>query len=435
MLGTAYLIAWIGFKSEYIHTVIFLHILLALEFIWLVTLVNKTNRMLDRFFSSVHETGTSIGFENLPDDSSFKKLSGKLNGITEIIRASRIEKENEHHYLKYLVEHLKTGIITIENDRIDLINNAGLELLGSKKLKKTEDLKQFGKKFFDTILNIRAGDNRLTQAIVNKEIVDFTIRASEFVLLKRKIKLISFQDIHKELDQKEIDAWQKVIKVLAHEILSSISPIHSLSSHLNELLKKDPEKYITDTKEGLEIIHQRSNGLMGFVSIYRELSDLPKPVLNKNSINGIIKEIAVLCESEFNLTSILEIQYLKEDINIISDKNLVIQSSLNIIRNAIQAVQNISDPKIIIQGLKINNKVTIKFIDNGTGIEKEDMSNIFIPFFTTKKSGSGIGLTIAKQLITSQGGLLEVQSEKNNLPAGKAGGTTVLIKFESTSTP
>ena len=174
IIGTAYLIGWIGFNTEYMHTLIFLHILFVLEFIWLVAFVNKTNRMLDSFFSSVHETGTSIGFENLPDESSFKKLSSKLNGITEIIRASRIEKENEHHYLKYLVEHLKTGILTIENDNIDLINKAGLELLGSKKITTLYDLKQFGKGFYETLTSIRTGENKLTQAIVNNEIVDYT---------------------------------------------------------------------------------------------------------------------------------------------------------------------------------------------------------------------------------------------------------------------
>lgn len=425
IIGTAYLISLIGFNKEYLHTIIFLHILFVLEFIWLISFVNKTNRMLDRFFASIKEDGTSIKFEHAFEENTFKLLSKRLNNVVETISKARIEKENEHYYLQYMIEHINTGIISVlNNEKIDLLNKKGCEILNIKSLTRIAELKQFGNNFHKMCLNIRTGEHTLAKAIVNNEIIELSVRASEFKLFNNGYKLISFHDIHQEIEQKEIDAWQKIIKIMAHEILSSISPISSLSNHLSSLLKQDKNKYLIDVIDGVNIIHQRSDGLMNFVSKYRQISDIPKPILNRIKLNRIINDLALLCKSEFNLESILSISKTQDDIFLNIDKDLTIQAVLNIIRNAAQAVAKTKNPKISISGYTKNNYTFIEIHDNGDGIDTEDLENIFIPFFTTKNGGSGIGLTIAKQLIISQGGSIEVQSVKNIM-------TTVLIKFES----
>ncbi len=424
IIGTAYAISWIGFNEEYIHTLIFLHILFGLEFVWLITFVNKTNRMLDRFFSSIKEDGTSIKFESTMEESTFKLLSKRLNNVVETIQKTRIEKENEHYFLKYLVEHINTGIISIlNNERIDLLNKTGVNILGTHELYKITDLKKFGKQFYNNIIRIRAGEYFLTKIIIQNEIKDISLRASEFKLFKNQVKLISFHDVHQEIEQKEIDAWQKIIRILAHEISSSVSPIRSLSDHLITLINKDDPKYLNDVKDGVNIIHQRSDGLMNFVSKYRQVTDIPEPILKPISLNEIISDLELISSAEFNLKSSLKIHRPEEEILINADKNLIMQAALNIIRNASEAVKSISNPMIKITGNVNYNKAVLEITDNGIGIDFEDLENVFIPFFSTKENGSGIGLAIAKQLINKQGGRIDIQSKPDK-------GTSVKIYFE-----
>lgn len=424
IIGTAYMISWIGFNQEYLHTLIFLHFLFILEFIWLITFVNKTNRMLDRFFSSIKEDGTSIKFESTLEESTFKLLSKRLNNVVETIQKTRIEKENEHYFLKYLVEHINTGIISIlNNEKIDLLNKTGVNILGNHELYKISDLKKFGKQFYNNITKIRTGEHLLTKAIIQNEIKDLSLRASEFKLFKDQVKLISFHDVHQEIEQKEIDAWQKIIKILAHEISSSVSPIRSLSDHLIKLINKSDSKYLNDVKDGVNIIHQRSDGLMNFVSKYRQVTDIPEPILKPISLNEIISDLEIISNAEFHLKSSLKIHKPEEELLIHADKNLIMQAALNIIRNASESIQSISNPVINIRGILNYNTAVLEITDNGTGIDIEDLENIFIPFFSTKENGSGIGLTISKQLINKQGGRIDIQSQ-----TGK--GTSVKIYFD-----
>ena len=424
IIGTAYAISWIGFNQEYIHTLIFLHLLFILEFIWLITFVNKTNRMLDRFFSSIKEDGSSIKFESNLEESTFKLLSKRLNNVVETIQKTRIEKENEHYFLKYLIEHINTGIISILNyEKIDLLNKTGVNILGVHELYKISDLKKFGKEFYNNIIKIRTGEHLLTKVIIQNEIKELSLRASEFKLFKNQVKLISFHDVHQEIEQKEIDAWQKIIRILTHEISSSISPIRSLSDHLIKLIGKGDPKYLNDVRDGVNIIHQRSDGLMSFVSKYRQVTDIPEPILKSISLNEIISDLEIISRAEFHLKSSLKIHRPKEEIIINADKNLIMQAALNIVRNDSEAIKSILNPKINITGVLNDNTAILEIKDNGIGIEIEDLENVFIPFFSTKENGSGIGLAISKQLINKQGGRIDIQSKP-----GK--GTSVKIYFD-----
>jgi two-component system, NtrC family, nitrogen regulation sensor histidine kinase NtrY len=427
LLATCYLIGFIGFRINYIHTIIFLYIALILEIIWMINYFNKTNRMLDRFFVSVFESANSTKFDTLPGNESYKKLTEKLEKLAQLINATRIRKEHEYYYLQYVVEHLNTGILSVlSTGKIDLINHTGLKILGLERAAHIDDLKTAGKNFNDVIRNIRVGEQQITQAIVHGEMIELSVRASEFKLFEQQVKLISFHDIYRALDQKELDAWQKVIRVMAHEIMSSVSPIKSLSEHLNKLLKEnslESAQVFEDVKEGLGIINQRSEGLMHYVSGYRQLSDTPRPNPARLSISHLVNEIVTLCKAEFDFEPVFEKNDLNEKISIMADERLLVQAALNILRNCSQAVEAIEDPMVKIATLINGNKVRIQFIDNGHGIDPEDIDNVFIPFFTTKPKGSGIGLTISRQLVNIQGGQLEIFSTKET-------GTTVTMIFE-----
>jgi two-component system, NtrC family, nitrogen regulation sensor histidine kinase NtrY len=429
LLVTCYLIGWIGFRMEYIHTILLLYILLGLETTWLIHYFNKTNRMLDRFFVSVFESG-SPGFDKLIGNASFMSLTERMEKLSGLIQTTRIEKENEYYYLKYVVEHINTGILSlISSGEIDLINRTGLNILGLEHAAHVSDLKILGKRFNDVLHHLRTGEQQITQAIVHNELIELSIRASEFKLFDREVKLVSFHDIHTALDLKEVDAWQKVTRVMAHEILSSVSPIRSLSEHLGNLLREntlDSEQVYHDVREGLEIINQRSEGLMQYVAGYRKLSDIPRPNPVKVGVLTLIHEIATLCKSEFGFSPSMEIDAIHEKLLIMADKRLIVQAALNILRNSIQAMETVKNPQVKIAAKQNGNKVHVQFIDNGVGIDPEDIENVFIPFFTTKPDGSGIGLTISRQLLNIQGGQLEIQSQK-----GK--GTIVSMTFEQDS--
>jgi two-component system, NtrC family, nitrogen regulation sensor histidine kinase NtrY len=425
LLATCYLIGWIGFRSDYIHTIIMLYILLGLEIAWIIHYFNKTNRMLDRFFSSIFESG-SAGFGKLDGNASFKRLIEKMEKLTQLIQATRIEKENEYYYLKYVVDHLNTGLLSlISTGEIDMINQAGLGMLGLKQATHQDDLKILGKKFCDALHEIRAGEQQITQAVVQHEMIELSLRASEFKLFDRHVKLVTFHDIHIALDQKELDAWQKVIRVMAHEILSSVSPIRSLSEHLNNLLVEDnldSAQKFSDVREGLGIINQRSEGLMQYVSGYRQLSDIPRPDPVNIGVLSLIRKIATLCNGEFKISPVLDLSGIHDEAMIMADERLIVQAALNIIRNSVQAMEKVKIPRVDIAVKSHGNKVHIHFMDNGMGIDPEDIDNVFIPFFTTKSGGSGIGLTISRQLLNIQGGQLEIQSRKGH-------GTKVTMTF------
>ncbi len=427
LLATCYLIGYIGYKPDYVHTIIFLHILLILEVIWIINYFNKTNRMLDRFFVSVFESGNSIKFDSLSGNESYRKLTEKLEKLSQLINATKIQKENEYYYLQYVIEHINTGILSIlSSGKIDLINQTGLSILGLEHARHLDDLKILGKSFNEVILNIRVGEQKIARAIVHNEMVELSVRASEFKLFDHHVKLLSFHDIYHALDQKELDAWQKVIRVMAHEIMSSVSPIKSLSEHLNKILSEnslDSAQVFEDVKEGLGIINQRSDGLMNYVMGYRQLSDTPRPNPAKLSIRHLITEISTLCKAEFELEPECQLNGISEKLSIMADERLVVQAALNILRNCCQAVESKQDPLVKITAIMNGNKVRIQFTDNGSGIDPEDIENVFIPFFTTKPKGSGIGLTISRQLVNIQGGQLEIFSKKEE-------GTTVTMVFE-----
>jgi len=426
LLFTCYLIGWIGFNSRYIHTIVVLYIAVIVEAAWIIHYLDRTNRMLDRFFVSIFESG-SFRFDNLPGSESFSRLTEKMEKLSQMIHVFRIQKEREYHYLKYVVEHLNTGILSLISDgKIDLVNQTGLKILGLTHAADVDDLKVLGREFYETIHSIRLGEQRITRAIVDNELVELSVRASEFKLFDREIKLLSFHDIHKELDQKELDAWQKVTRVMAHEILSTVSPIRSLSEHLSQLLNKNgqnPMAVYDDVRQGLEIINQRSEGLMQYVNSYRQLSDTPEPIPEKVGVISLTRGIVTLCKAEFGFEPEVELGHDPDKIKIMADERLTVQAALNILRNCMQAVETVKTPKITITVRQIGNKVRIQFTDNGTGIDPEDIENVFIPFFTTKQNGSGIWLTISRQLINIQGGQLDIQSRK-----GK--GTTVTITFD-----
>lgn len=272
---------------------------------------------------------------------------------------------------------------------------------------------------------MKSGERILVQVIDNDMMLQLAIYATEFKIRMQRIILVSIQNIQSELEEQEMAAWQKLIQVLTHEIMNSITPIASLSSTINELLKDidttdnkpqmiDDETVI-DIRNSLRTINRRSTGLIHFVESYRNLTNIPKPKFNIISVKEIFNNVHLLMENDLKMKGIeCVIDISSNSLELTADEELIEQVLINLVKNAIHALSNKENAKIILRAfLDKRGRIAVQVIDNGQGILKEVIDKIFVPFFTTKPDGSGIGLSLSKQILRMHGGTLTAQSKPN----------------------
>ncbi len=433
LLSTCFILVKIFFSPEYIHASIVVSGILIVETLELIWYLNRTNRQLAQFFSSLLDRASSHKFDGFESGGSFRDLSLRLEEINRLFQKERSEKEAQHNYLNYLIEHIGVGIITFRDDgRIDLINPAAKAIFADKNIPELASLNKFNPEFEKLIQDLEINKNALIRIIVRDELFYLTVQKSLFKLQEQSFWLISFQDINSELDKKELDAWQKIIRVLTHEIMSSISPISSLSEHLlNKLqdpkkqgiVKKPDGNLIEDIAEGLEIIKTRGEGLMDFVKHYYSITHPPLPKFKEVQLSTFLDKILNLIEPECEKNDISVKLDVRDSYQISMDPQLIEQVVLNLFRNSLQALDGISTEKHIWITASIDvSGIQISVRDNGCGIDTENMDNIFIPFYTTRKKGSGIGLSFARQIMRQHNGQISVKSD-----AGK--GAEFILRF------
>jgi signal transduction histidine kinase len=411
------------FSPGYVHSSIVVSGILIVETLEIVWYLNRTNRQLAQFFSSLSDRASSLKFDGFESGSSFRDLSLRLEQISKLFQKERREKEAQHNYLNYLVEQIGVGIITFRDDgRIDLINPAAKTIFADRNIPEIASLNKYNPEFEKLIRDLELNEKALIRIIVKDELFYLTVQKSLFKLEDKFYWLISFQDINSELDKKELDAWQKIIRVLTHEIMSSISPVTSLSEHLLNkiqdpnkpgIVKKPDGKLMEDLGEGLEIIKTRGEGLMEFVKHYHSLTHLPTPVLEEVQLGPFLEKILSLIDPECKKNNISLMLEIREPIQTSIDPQLIEQVLLNLIRNSIQALEGIGSGKSI--SIFADSDVTgiqVSIRDNGCGIDIDNMDNIFIPFYTTRTKGSGIGLSFAKQIMRLHNGQISVKSDK-----------------------
>lgn len=279
----------------------------------------------------------------------------------------------------------------------------------------------------DQFRNLTPGKQDMVKLVREHEILSLSIRAAEFKLQEKHIKLISLQNIKNELDEQELDSWQKLIRVLTHEIINSVSPITLSSSTLVKMFEEDgkpklmsalEQEQIENALKGLQAIHKRSKGLSRFVESYKSLTKIPNPVLGIVKAEALFDQILVLMENNIATHAIqIDSSVIPADLAINVDEKLIEQVLINLIKNAIEAGKGRNDFKIELKAFEEKGSVKIIISDNGPDISSEVIDNIFVHFFTTKKDGSGIGLSLSKLILRKHGGNLEVsQKEEKALP-------------------
>lgn len=420
-------------KTNWIITSSITGIIFFIQIIELINYADKVNRDLSRFLLAIKHRDFSQTFASEGKGKSFNELRDAFNIIIKEFQKISSEKELHHYYLQTIIEHTSIGIIAIANDEnVELINQATRELLGINYIKNYQNIERYHPGLTQTLKRIKTGEKEVASIELNGENLQLSIQVSELIMDVKKIKIYSLQNIKSELEEQEIEAWQKLIRVLTHEIMNSVTPITSLTESTISMLETNRNENnnqldtetINDIYTGLTTIQKRSKGLLNFVDVYRNLTRIPKPNPVYFKTNEAITNVISLLDAEFKNKNI-KLTYSDSSSNtaIFTDKDLLEQVLINLILNAIEALKTTTIPEIKINNYtNENNKTIIEIIDNGNGIDPEIIDKIFIPFYTTKENGSGIGLSLSRQILKQQGGNITVRSEKNK-------GTTMMIKI------
>ena len=412
---------------------IILFVVLVLQVADLIRFINYTNKELAKFLLAVKHDDITISFQKSKLGKSFRELHEGFAGVIDAIKNAKIEKEAQFQYLRLAVNRVNIGIISIENkDNVVLFNTAAESVLDIKGVNNVQILREKVPQFINEVNEIGDEGRKLIEIQLKGETKTLSVDVKPMIMLDKTYKHITFQDIRGEIEQKEIEAWHKLIRILTHEIMNSITPISSLTETMQSMLEKDRkqislqdlnEETIHDLRFSLKTVQKRSDGMLAFVDDYRKLTKVGNPVLEKVSVHELFNQISQLLSTELqnhqiSLTSFCSPNTLTIDMDI----HLVEQVLINMITNSRHALKEKKGAYIHLKAYQDMFSV-IEVSDNGCGINEKELKEIFVPFFSTKKEGSGIGLSLSKQIMHLHGGNIKVESTVGE-------GTTFKLNFK-----
>jgi nitrogen fixation/metabolism regulation signal transduction histidine kinase len=419
----------------YYYTLAGMIFMIMLQSWWLVNQVNKTNSDLEKFFSSVQDHDSSVRFSENTKNDSFRKLHDRMNTLNTIIQNVKIQNERTSQFLQSIVDHVDIGLLSFDmNGNIEIYNRAAKRYFDVQQAHQLSSLKTSNDEIFKIINTIKPGQEILHKIKTDNILQSILVKATELKFESNVIKLVSFQDITNELDKKELDSWQRLIRVLTHEIMNSISPITSLTSVISGYFKKKEDdnpiplelidsQIVSKTLSGLNTIEETGKGLLDFVDKYRSLTSLPKPDLSKFPIDNLFGKCKLLMESNISNKIKIISNVNPEDIALVADYAQVEQILINLIKNAIEALSGKKNGTIHLKAFYADDVTIIQVVDNGIGISGDIIEDIFVPFYTTKKNGSGIGLSLSKQIMQNHDGTISVNSAPDK-------GSEFTLKFQ-----
>jgi nitrogen fixation/metabolism regulation signal transduction histidine kinase len=387
--------------------------------IWsLFFLVNKTNRQLASFLMSIKYDDFATTYASRQDEGSEKELYGAFNLISGKFRDIRLEKEIQFQYFQSLVEQVETGLIGFDdNGKTIFMNRALKHLIHKSHFSSFDAIRKFDPELAVILDRIKPGERELLKRSFSQNTIELAIQKTILNIKGQTYSFFSFQNIHEELQAQEVNSWHKLIRILTHEIMNSVSPVVSLANSTNDLLNGGedltPEQR-DEVRIAIAAIQKRSEGLMHFTSTYRQLTKLPAPKIEDLDARELMERIAVLMEPGMNERDIeLQRHFGKQRIRFKGDPELLEQAFINLIKNAIEAL-NCAEKKIVRLELEaVDGSVVFRISDTGPGIAPEVLDQVFVPFFTTKDEGSGIGLSLCRQIVQSHGGSVSAFSEED----------------------
>ena len=392
----------------------------------------KAQQEVEQFVESVHYRDFSRYFDVKHAPAEIQPLRKGFNEINTTFKIISKEKETQYQYLQKILELVDTGILSYEENegKVVWMNESLKKMLQLPYLKTIHSLTRRDNELYKSLIALKPGENKIATVHLERNFFKVLLSATAFQTDGKKFKLIAFQNVNEALDETESKAWQKLLSVMTHEIMNSVAPISSLADTLKNRLQHSSDDInstggtFEDLELGIDTIKRRSEGLLKFAETYRNLNKITALTLKKTYVRDLFENLHHLMQPTLAQKNIdLEIILKDPDLILEADTNLVEQVLINLVVNAIEAVKDKETPKIILSAYLINNKKTvIKVIDNGIGMDEELMDKIFIPFFSTKKSGSGIGLSLCKQIMMLHKGNVTVQSRE-------AEGTAFMLQF------
>ena len=424
MLTLSIILLYLSFSTNYFFTPIIVGAVIVFEVTSLIRYVDKTNRELTSFLESIRFNEFTRTFNMEGMGASFEQLNNAFNEVISDFQRVRSEKEEHFYYLQTILQNIDVSLLAYQSDgTIDLINKSAKKLFQVSGLTNIRGLERLSKELVDLLFRIKPGESQLIKVFDDDDLLQLAIYATTIKVRDKVTTLVTIKDIQHVLEEQETEAWQKLIRVLTHEIMNSITPIASISSTLEVMLKGIPKSksgrsqvdndVLEEIENALKTINKRSKGLLHFVDTYRNLTRIPKPNFSFFKIDDLFRNVTSLLEEELSRLNIqFESSIEPGEMEITADEQLVEQVLINIIKNAMHALKGQKEGKIRLQAFyNKRGRHTIQVSDNGPGILPDVLEKIFIPFFTTKQSGSGIGLALSRQIMRLHAGTITASSK------------------------
>jgi nitrogen fixation/metabolism regulation signal transduction histidine kinase len=409
---------------------------LVYELIEMIRFQKKAQDEVSQFVESIHYRDFSRHFDVRRAPTELKPLRKGFNEINSTFKLISRERETQYHYLQKILELVDTGIMSydIETGETGWLNEAFKKIMTIPYLKTIHSLEKREEALYNEIIKLKPGESKVITISRNQQLVKILISASLLRSDERVYKLVAFQNVSEALDETESKAWQKLLSVMTHEIMNSVAPISSLADTLKNRLQSPDmvgamNGQLEDLELGIDTIKRRSEGLLKFTESYRNLNKITKLDLKKVLVRDMFENLSSLMSPTMEKKHIeLEIVLRDPALAIEADVNLLEQVLINLVVNAIEAVKDRDEPRITLSAETVNNRIIVKVADNGMGMPPELMDKIFIPFFSTRKTGSGIGLSLCKQIMLLHKGNIQVQSSEGV-------GSAFLLQFTVINAP
>jgi two-component system nitrogen regulation sensor histidine kinase NtrY len=386
--------------------------------------IDRSNRAFTNLLEALKQQDFTTSYSGRFSEKSFRELESRFNEILDHYRVARMDQAAQYQYLQTVIEHINIALVCFNNaGKVFLFNQAAGVLFRKAKVESLEPLKSIHPTLLQLMVNLRAGQREVIKVNREGELLQLSVHVTEFSIQQEKFKLVSLQNIRHELEEQELDSWQKLIRVLTHEIMNSVTPVSSLSAAINEMLTDGEGNRraldtissddLDDMYASLETIEERSRGLLDFVTDYKHLTRIPRPVFEDISVEFLLNHMYRLFNKDMASEHInYQVRVPAHPMNICADSKMIQQVLINLIKNAMEAVKEREEKSIMLSADSRNEKVIIRVRDNGKGIDAEDLEKVFIPFYTTKKKGSGIGLSLSKQIMRLHKGSIHFQSDE-----------------------
>jgi two-component system, NtrC family, nitrogen regulation sensor histidine kinase NtrY len=423
--------SWLLVNELYVFLVIFFPIVIYQGYD-MYNFQHKAVGELDQFVESVQYRDFSRHFDVKHAPTELQPMRQGFNRINDTFKVISKEKETQYQYLQKILELVDTGILSYEavSGEVMWMNESLKKMLQLPYLKTIHSLAKRDDALYHDVIALKPGEGKIAVAQLEKDSFKVLLSATAFQTEGRVFRLIAFQNINEAMDETESKAWQKLLGVMTHEIMNSVAPISSLAETLKGRLEKsipdlsNKSGAVDDLELGIETIKRRSEGLLKFAETYRNLNKITQPNLRKVFVRDLFESLYQLMQPTLDQKNIqLEIVLKDTGLAIEADTSLVEQVLINLLVNAIDAVKDQPAPRIVLSANALSSKkIQVRVADNGPGISDEVMEKIFIPFFSTKKNGSGIGLSLCKQIMMLHKGNIQVQSKIDS-------GTAFILQF------